>query len=318
MKHVNFDSELLEFFKQTSGLSRIVDIINIKNNESGSANSFTKDGDFFKKEDSNHVSFIPKSKLNLNHNGFNEEKLRQKIKIGRFVKKVLTEQCLSTYWVSSSDIESFVNFYKSFFDRDINKLKIIEGDEILKYYHQNSYFMPSGLAIGQLWKSCMRYHEKNRYMEIYSKNPESVKMLILLAEDGQLKSRALLWQDAKDTNGNSYKVMDRIYSIYDHDVLLFKEWALKNGYIHKLEQSAKSENLFTTQNGIERINLKIRLNNHICDYYPYVDSFKWYSKSEGTISNSFRFKHEYVLIQNDGSLFKEEEMEEEVEYFDEF
>jgi hypothetical protein len=304
---LNFDCELTNFFNKTSGLSRIVDIINGSTNLS----FFKKEGDFFKKEDSNHISFIPKSKLNLDHKGFDEEKLRQKIKIGRFVKKILTDECLSCYWVSNSDIEYFVNFYKSFFDNDPNRLKIIEGYDILKYYHEKSYFMPSDMPIGQLWKSCMRYDKKNKYMEIYAKNPESVKMLILLSEDGRLKTRALLWEETKDANENSYKVMDRIYSIYDHDVVFFKNWALENGYIHKFEQSSKSENLFMTKNGIEKINLKVNLTNHDCDYYPYVDSFKWYSPEGGYLCNSPRFKHKYELIQNDGSLFREEEIEDE-------
>lgn len=308
-EYLKFDSELLEFFNKTSGLSKVVDLIGIQRES-----FFKKEGDFFKKESHDKVSFIPKSKLNSNHSGFDEVKYRQTFKIGKLVKKVFTDECLNYYYVNNSDIEMFVNFYKSFFDRDFKNLKIIEGNDILKYYHEDSYFKPSGLCVGQLWKSCMRYDEKNNYMKIYSENPNSVKMLILLSDDGKLKARALLWQDAKDSDNNSYKVMDRIYSIYDHDMIFFKNWAFENGYIHKFEQSAKTENIFNTPEGVKKINLRVFLENTMFSSYPYIDSFKWFSPFNKTLSNSPRFQHEYELIQNDGSLerFEEDEENEEV------
>lgn len=296
-------------------MSKIIDIIN-SNHEP----FFRNEGDFYKRETHDTVSFIPKSKLDLNHLGFDEVKYRQKFKIGKLPKKLLTDNCFNDYGINNSRVEDFVNCYKSFFDRDVSKLKIISGDEILTYYHQESYFKPSGLCIGQLWKSCMRHSEKNRYMEIYSKNPSSVKMLVLLSDDNKLKCRALLWEDVKDKDGNSYKVMDRIYSIYDHDMVFFKEWAFENNYIHKYEQSSQSENVFKTPEGVKRINLRVFLENHNCSYYPYVDSFKWYSESLGTLSNTPNFNHDYELVQNDGSLYKEREevYENEDEDYDAF
>jgi hypothetical protein len=309
----NFDNNILHFLDETSRISRVTDIIN-----NGKERLFNKIGDFIKSEDMNHISFIPIKKLNSEHKGFDEIKVRQKIRIGRFVKKILTEECMNSYFVSNSDIEYFVNLYKSYFDRDLSRLKIVEGDDILKYYHEDSYFAPFGVRIGQLWKSCMRYSEKNRYMEIYAKNPDKVKMLILLSEDGKLKTRALLWQNPVDKKGNEYKVMDRIYSIYDHDMIFFKKWALDNGYIHKFEQSNKMENLYFTNKGLEKIDLIVNLDNHKFEYYPYIDSFKWYSKS-GYLCNTPDIMHNYKLVQNDGSLFREEiEDDEDVFVMDEF
>jgi len=307
MSHkLNFDSEFSSFLEETRSISKIVDLILYHRGE-----FIKKNGDFIRKEAGNDtISFIPKSKLSLLHTGFNETKYRTPLKIGRFVSKFISNDGLNSFDVDQYDVESFVNLYKSFFDRDESRLKIVEGDDILKYYLAENYYRPNTSCIGTLWNSCMRYREKNRYMEIYAKNPDKIKMLVLLAEDGKVKTRALLWESCQDREGNNYKVMDRIYSIYDHDMIFFKNWAIKNGYIHKFEQSARSENVFINLNGkVERIDLTVKLDNHICDYYPYIDSFKFYSRKFGTLSNSEFFSYKYVLVQNDGGLLppKEEE-----------
>lgn len=307
MSHkLNFDSEFSSFLEETRSISKIVDLILYHRGE-----FIKKNGDFIRKEAGNDtISFIPKSKLSLLHTGFNETKYRTPLKIGRFVSKFISNDGLNSFDVDQYDVESFVNLYKSFFDRDESRLKIVEGDDILKYYLAENYYRPNTSCIGTLWNSCMRYREKNRYMEIYAKNPDKIKMLVLLAEDGKVKTRALLWESCQDREGNNYKVMDRIYSIYDHDMIFFKNWAIKNGYIHKFEQSARSENVFINLNGkVERIDLTVKLDNHICDYYPYIDSFKFYSRKYGTLSNSEFFSYKYVLVQNDGGLLppKEEE-----------
>jgi hypothetical protein len=57
----------------------------------------------------------------------------------------------------------------------------------------------------------MRYKEKNKFMSIYAENPDKIKMLVNLDSSGKLKTRALLWEDVEDNNGNKFKVMDRIY-----------------------------------------------------------------------------------------------------------
>jgi hypothetical protein len=307
MSHaLNFDTELNSFFRESHGLSRIVDIINYR------GGYLKPTGDFIKKEVGNdNISYIPKSKLTLDHQGFEDTKYRTTIKIGRFVSKFLSEKAICDFGVTNYDTEMFVNLFKSFFDRDESRLKVIQGDEILKYYLADYYYQPSGSCIGTLWNSCMRYSEKNQYMQIYAKNPDKIKMLVLLAEDGKVKTRALLWEDCQTADGQKYKVMDRIYSIYDHDMLFFKDWALKNGYIHKYEQSARSENLFQTNNEVKRIDLTVQLPNHEFEFYPYIDSFKYYSRKKGTLSNSQEFPWKYILVQNHGGLRPEQPEEDD-------
>ncbi len=145
-------------------------------------------------------------------------------------------------------------------------------------------------------------------MKIYSENPDQIKMLINVDENGKLKTRALLWDNVTDEKGNSYKVMDRIYSVYDYEISSFKQWASDNGYIHKLEQSAKSELHFVTQNGVEILDLKIKLKNWRTMMYPYIDTFKFLDYSRGILSNSEKFYYDFILVQNDGSLERDEEI----------
>jgi len=133
-------------------------------------------------------------------------------------------------------------------------------------------------------------------------------MLINVDENGKLKTRALLWDDVKDNHGNSYKVMDRIYSVYDYEISSFKQWASDHGYIYKLEQSAKSELQFVTQNGVEVLHLKTNLVKWTGCLYPYVDTFKYLNYRKGILSNSENSNYDFILVQNDGSLEQDQEV----------
>ena len=135
-------------------------------------------------------------------------------------------------------------------------------------------------------------------------------MLILLDDVGKVKTRALLL-DCVDLDGKPYKIMDRIYSVYDHDMVFFKSWAIKNVYLHKLEQSAKCERIFVGASGVCELFLTVALESVDFDYYPYIDTFKFFSRKKKSLSNSEKFSYKYILIQNHGSLEPEEEFVED-------
>jgi hypothetical protein len=310
-ERLNFDENFWNFIEDTKKLCKIS---NILNHDNGSF--LKKEGDFIKvvNGEFDTVSFIPKSKLQES-SGFNEEKYRTKIKIGRFIKKFFKKEVFNIYSIYDIDIEIFVNLFKSYFDNDIKKFKIISGSEIKKWYLEDNYFFPNGYRCGTIWNSCMRYSEKNSYMDIYAENPNVVKMLVHIDEvSGKVKSRALLWENVTDVDGNSYKIMDRIYTYYDHEVTSFKKWASENGYIFKYEQSAKSEILFKTPNGVKDLRLKIQLENWKMINYPYIDTFKFLDFNKGMLYNSDYFNFDFILIQNDGALERyEEDLAEEPE-----
>lgn len=298
---IKFDNNFHEFIVETKDISKISEIIYLYISY---GNILLKDvGDYFKCEcDENindMISYIPISKKSSTDLGFDDRKYRTKIKIGRLPYRIFNEKTFNDFLISNSDIEHFVNLYKSYFSSNEENLFVVEGENIKNFYLEDNYNNEN--INGTLWKSCMRYHDKNEYMNLYSSNIDSVKMLVLLDNNQKVKGRALLWQSCSDINNVQYKVMDRIYSIYEHDVNLFKKWAIKNGYIHKYEQSSKSENKFLINGKIKKINLTIKIKNHKFKNYPYMDSFKWYSK-DGFLSNSDYFNYNYILENGDGLL----------------
>ena len=263
------------------------------------------------------VSFLPKSKYEKVQDSDVWHNSRVKIKIGRFIRKFINEFSISKFKVTDKEIEKFVNLYKSYFSRDITKLKIVSGDDILKYYHENSYYSLNGNRHGTLWNSCMRQSERNKFMKLYAKNP-SVKMLVFFSDDEKVRARALLWEGVKEHNKdtNEYKFMDRIYYVYDHDVSFFKDWAKENDYITKWEQNAKSELFFDTNQGQPTLlNLYVNLDDNF-SYFPYLDTFKYYNTYKKRFSNSEGYQYDFKLVQSNGQVERDPEPEEEMFYDD--
>jgi hypothetical protein len=250
------------------------------------------------------ISYLPSSKISfvnsLNLNPYSDGVGRIQIKVGRLVSKLLDQEIIKKY-MTDSDIETFVNEFKSFFDQSSRKIEVLSGEDIRKYYLYKNYCYPD---TGTLWKSCMRYKERQRFLDIYVHNPDTVKMLVMLEnQDGvdKVRARALIWE-AQDMAGNKVKIMDRIYSLFDSDVYLFKRWANDNGYIPKFYQNAKSQNIFDMNNEPVKMNLKVELKNHNFGTWPYLDSFQFYNISKGVFFNHESAPWNYILIQADGGI----------------
>lgn len=303
-KRLIFNSDMINFLSLTS--NRINDIL-----IHGDGELISEEGNFIKNEENDFLSYLPKSKYqkDANFDPYSKGIGRVKIKIGRFVRKFISEKSFIQFGITDQTIESFVNSFKSYFNSTTSSIKIIEGSEILKWYLDENYYTPNDMRFGSLWNSCMRYHDRNKYMTLYAKNP-NIKMAVFLVDD-KVRCRALLWDDVKDLDGKNYKVMDRIYSVYDHDVILFKNWANENGYISKWTQSAKSEKTFDVGGIATTIDLIIKLENYQFRYYPYLDTFKYFNEYKGTFSNSRKWSYDYILIQSNGSVEPEPEPEPE-------
>jgi hypothetical protein len=278
----------------------------------GSGNLIVEDGNFIRREDSeiDVLSFLSKSKIEKVEDPW-DSKSRTKIKIGRFIKKFLSKLSFDQYCITDQDVEKFVNLYKSFFTKDLSKLKIVEGDDILKYYLEDNYETVSGSRFGSLWNSCMRQSERNKFMKLYAKNP-NVKMLVFFSDNDKVRARALLWEGVKDHKDTTkeYKFMDRIYYVYDHDVNVFKDWARENGYISKWEQNAKSELIFDVDGEITRMQLYVELDSIGLSYFPYLDTFKNFNVRKNRFSNSQSFNFDYVLVQSNGQVERDEPEQE--------
>ncbi len=207
--------------------------------------------------------FIPKLPKNFSE-----------VRLGRFINKTIEEFNYSRF--SSSDIEKFVNYYKSIFvfNRDAhNNFHIISGDDIKYYYNEDVYEFKKG----QLGASCMRTKECQNYLSIYTDNPDVCKMLVLTGEkedSGKLGKkiigRALLWTL---TDGSLY--MDRIYTCTDPGIKVFEKWAKQNNY---------KTYVYNRQ---ELISVKIKSKDY--GRYPYMDTFEFYLMQKGILVNNDDF-----------------------------
>ena len=283
----------------------------------GDSSHINDEGNYVKRveDEIDVVSFLPKSKYEKVENEW--ESGRIKIKIGRFIRKFLTDFSIQNFNINDQMIEKFVNLYKSYFSRDISKLKIVEGEEILKYYLEDNYHSLNGNRAGSLWNSCMRQRERNKFMKLYAKNSDKVKMLVFFSDDDKVRARALLWEDVKDHKDpdKSYKFMDRIYYVYDHDINFFKDWAKENGYLCKWEQSAKTQMLFDEGIGEPvKKSLYVSLDKYNMSYYPYLDTFKNFNEDKGRFSNSQSYNYDFTLVQSNGAV--ERELEEDEVFYD--
>lgn len=298
---LEFTNELFEFLDFSCRESIISQILL----QSGSSN-IKPIGNFISRYKQDSITYIPAEKIDKVDDVWSKN--RVPIKIGRFVKKFLTEFSFINFNITDVDIERFVNLYKSYFNQDKTRLRIVEGAELRKYYLHTNYHRLNGNCFGTLWNSCMRQTDRNRFLQLYQANPDDIKMLVYFDDEEKVRARALLWQNVKEHNSeNCYKVMDRIYYYYDHDVNFFKEWAKENGYITKAYQNAKSESLFEIETKIKQLELYVILQNHLLSYAPYLDTFKFYYTKNGRFSNSMNYNYNFTLVQSDGSYEKEPE-----------
>lgn len=264
------------------------------------------------------VTFLPMKKVK-SLSMFDEpyqHKLRMQMKVGKLVSKLIDENLIKAHSVKDVHIESFVNLYKSWFDTSNYTFKVVEGEEIREWYSARTYDMPS---LGTLWNSCMRYDERSKFLDLYCKN---LKMLVMINQtpDGpKLRARALLWDNVEvikptDRYPAYIKVMDRIYTIFDSDVISMKKWAEENGYTPKFDQNSKSHQIFDIKGEPQLISCKVNLTFSKFKYYPYLDTFPFFNPDCGYLSNSeFGVPWQYKLVQADGNLFRQREDEDEVE-----
>lgn len=191
------------------------------------------------------------------------------VKPGAFISKIFKD-------VSPREIEIFSTLFRNIQSKIDYEFKIVNGRDILKYYHGDSYYSSNG----SLGVSCMKYDGCQEYLKIYTKNPSIVEMLIAVDTHGKLIGRALLWKQGDK------KIMDRIYAVNDEDFQFsFKKWADENGYWYKKEQKWNNTIFFKTRDKILCEDISIQLDKWDFDHYPYLDTFKFLDKETGKLYN---------------------------------
>jgi hypothetical protein len=188
---------------------------------------------------------------------------RSEIRIGVLVKKLLS---LTKLNITDSQLEKFVNAYKSSFDLKSNapkRIELVSGELIRKWYHENNY----AESKGQLGSSCMRYQKCQEYLDIYVQNTKVCNLLILYSDNtkNKISARALVWHL---TDGGI--VVDRIYSNYDSDITLFEEYASKKGW--QIVRNLRDDK-----------EIQLEYWNH--SRYPYMDNFMCLNINNGILSS---------------------------------
>jgi len=211
------------------------------------------------------------------------------IKPGAFVSKLFKD-------ISPREVEKFATLFRNVQTKVEFKFKVVGSDGIMNYYHYDSYHSESG----SLGNSCMKYESCQDYLSLYTENTDLVKMLVMVDQNHKLIGRALLWTT------DEFKIMDRIYTIDDEEYQFhFKKWADDNGYWYKKEQRWNNSLFFESKGKTIYKEISFDLKYYKFVQYPYMDTFKFFDTTNGTISNykpemSSKIK---TLSSADGSMY---------------
>ena len=234
------------------------------------------------------------------------------LKIGKLATALFTKAGVE---FKPTEIEDFVNRYKSVVKQMRDKFdsfKIVKGEEIRKNYLHENYLNMNG----SLGNSCMRYDKCQSFLDIYVENEDKVSLVVLMNDKVKVKKkvsdgagglveieeemenkvtgRAILWTDKNDR-----KVMDRIYTNNSADEQLFKDFAKANNFWYKKDQNMYEDTPFIGPNREEERYITVYLKSKDYEYYPYMDSLKFYNPGTGKITNSDD-SYEYELTDTDG------------------
>lgn len=248
-------------------------------------------GNFFDLRDG-EVSFHPhpENQVTLPNNRWVREG-RNVIKIGRLV------QMLSKYlWIYYPDgrcytYEANNDLHKKLFLRYCEQLSnqvrasvctdlIQISDLPSNIYDTETYTDEDN---GSLGSSCMRPDSSFRCKEgAWHYNEWKPKIAYILSQNGELRSRALIWSNVKTKNGNTVTLMDRIYGSDTHQEHM-KTYAEDQGWWHKVSQDSCS-NVIT--NGTET------------DHADFVEVPNWTQSGRRPYMDTFISADDNILLAN--------------------
>lgn len=219
-------------------------------------------------------------------------KNRVDVKLGSFIGKVFPKE-YKQGGDPGQDIESFVQGVIAARTLKIDRFKIVSGDDIVKYYDEDMYDVRNAddntpVHGSPLASSCMRHDYCGDYIKFYAKNPD-VKLLILFSDieehADKIIGRALLW-DLNIPSGRTF--MDRIYYRYEKDMAMFKQYAEEQGWLYKSTQNMHSTTkIVDSKTGnIERMNLETKHTFKANEWYPYMDTMKWFNREDEYLTNT--------------------------------
>ena len=201
---------------------------------------------------------------------------RQEIKVGRAMRALLKAAGAE---FTDRDFEVFVNLYKATIDKMNDKfsyIEVVRGGDIAHWYQAENYFQRSGT----LGSSCMA-GAPDSWLELYTANPEVGLVIYKSIDDSdKIIGRALLW---KLKDGKEF--LDRVYTINDSDVQLFRDYAKENGWYSKYYNSSSNDNkAYAPDGSTVTLDLIVNLTDASMDNFPYLDTLKYFSSVRKTIS----------------------------------
>ena len=206
-----------------------------------------------------------------------DSKSRLELRLSRLVNKIIEDDRFST-----RDKENFVNEMRAVIESSKSEFRIVEGEEIRKFYREEVH----SVQTGSLKSSCMRYDKCSEYLDIYVNNPEICKMVILVNREGKIDGRALIWK-LHSSNPEIKMFMDRIYSIDPSRIEpMFNAWAREMGYSHKQENNFRNLRGVVLPDGkIVKANMTVKCEGEY-KKFPYIDTFRMYDPKTGILENS--------------------------------
>ena len=185
---------------------------------------------------------------------------RVEIRIGRLIKKLFHDT------FTNSQIENFVNQYKSILDQTALNFEFWTGSDI-KYGYSSPKYIFSAPTSNQLMNSCM--NDCLEWIDFYMGCP--VKLLVLLNDEGHIFGRALIWEF------KGKFLMDRVYVAFDRDYFKFVDYAKSNGWWWKAENKSGASISYTNGSKTDWFPIEIKLKFNFEEYkdwgVPYLDTF---------------------------------------------
>lgn len=236
---------------------------------------------------------------------------RNSIKIGKFANKILKNKYKST------DIERFVNLFKSSSPYKREYIEIVDGKDIEYWYNENNYLYKQGT----LGSSCMA--NKKGFFDIYINNKETCK-LVILKLGNRIVARSLLWKinkisskDEKEKGKiNTDWFLDRVYANEDYQIEKIRQWAIKKGYAIKYYSSYGYSDVIL-YNNLKYDNTKIRVKVIPDEYnkYPYLDTLTRYDSKRGLLYNDERLKLGGHILRSTGGGYSRESISRSKAFF---
>jgi len=227
------------------------------------------------------------------------EKYRQTIRVGSFVLNLLPQ------YSTTKELTNFINEFVGKQESSKYTLKLVDGENIRKYYLVDNYYNPTPDIVYRddvpedendprtvLMKSCMKQPEKQIFFDIYVKNPNQCKMLVMLNRKNELVARAIVWMTVKIKINDKFEkgtLLDRIYYTNETDVEIFKDYARKNGWMYKTEQTKDCVTVFYNGKVVNINDCPIRTMLEVSgpfDKYPYMDTLCFLTPMTGRLATN--------------------------------